>query len=315
MEAYHYPPELLALLVDTIPRLVRSKKDVLLFFRGAGVDDADMLPAQARLASEPSVTKFDLVRMVLTAINERQDAAIRPRREVLKRVCEFEDFSTSWPNDVLKAKGLVGEVRKVIDVKDSFTRMRQEKDNAQAERRRERERELAAKQEKRDELARIKRALFALFSMTDPWKRGKALEKVLNDLFKAAGISVREAFTLKGNEAQGIVEQIDGVIGLDGHVYLVEMKWKSEALDVNDVSRHAMRVFSRDGARGVFISASGFGAAAIDEIRGALRQRVFAFCDLSEFVTLLEAERDLAAVLKAKVDAAIVEKNPYHRSA
>jgi len=31
-EAFHYPPEILSLLVDTIPLLCRSKKDVVLFF-------------------------------------------------------------------------------------------------------------------------------------------------------------------------------------------------------------------------------------------------------------------------------------------
>ena len=34
---FHYPPDLFNLLVDTIPLLNRSKRDVLLFFRGAGV--------------------------------------------------------------------------------------------------------------------------------------------------------------------------------------------------------------------------------------------------------------------------------------
>jgi restriction system protein len=36
---YHYPPELLDLLVDTIPLLTRSKKGVLDFLRGAGIED------------------------------------------------------------------------------------------------------------------------------------------------------------------------------------------------------------------------------------------------------------------------------------
>ncbi len=36
-EVYHYSPELLQLLVDTIEVLCRSKRDVILFFRGAGV--------------------------------------------------------------------------------------------------------------------------------------------------------------------------------------------------------------------------------------------------------------------------------------
>lgn len=35
---FHYPPDLMSLLVQTIPRLCRSKKDTVLFFRGAGVD-------------------------------------------------------------------------------------------------------------------------------------------------------------------------------------------------------------------------------------------------------------------------------------
>lgn len=36
-ESYHYPPEVINLLVDTVPLLCGSKNDVLVFFRGAGV--------------------------------------------------------------------------------------------------------------------------------------------------------------------------------------------------------------------------------------------------------------------------------------
>ena len=55
-----------------------------------------------------------MVRTTLTRLNERGEAALRERREILKRVTEFEDFSTCWPNDQLKAKGLVAEIRRVI---------------------------------------------------------------------------------------------------------------------------------------------------------------------------------------------------------
>lgn len=37
---FHYPPELFHLLVDVVPLLNRSKQDVLVFFRGAGVPDS-----------------------------------------------------------------------------------------------------------------------------------------------------------------------------------------------------------------------------------------------------------------------------------
>lgn len=48
--AYHYPPELLDLLVDTIPRLTRSKPEVLDFFRGAGVKERQSYPLPVSLA-------------------------------------------------------------------------------------------------------------------------------------------------------------------------------------------------------------------------------------------------------------------------
>jgi hypothetical protein len=37
---FHYPPDLMNLLIDTLPLLCRSKEDLLLFFQGAGVPRA-----------------------------------------------------------------------------------------------------------------------------------------------------------------------------------------------------------------------------------------------------------------------------------
>jgi restriction system protein len=58
---YHYPPELLDLLVDTIPLLFRSKA-VLTFFQGAGVSSvlAGDLRTQVEKARD-SITKYEIV--------------------------------------------------------------------------------------------------------------------------------------------------------------------------------------------------------------------------------------------------------------
>lgn len=48
-EQFHYPHDILELLVETIPRLVKSKKDVILFFEGAGLDEADFRDARTAL--------------------------------------------------------------------------------------------------------------------------------------------------------------------------------------------------------------------------------------------------------------------------
>ena len=97
-EIYHYTPELFELLVEAIPRMFRSKRSVLVFFRGAGVDLSLLADLKRKVAEDRSgISKFEIVRTVLTRLNENGDKYLRERREVLKRVIEFEDFSTCWP--------------------------------------------------------------------------------------------------------------------------------------------------------------------------------------------------------------------------
>ncbi|KVE39679.1 hypothetical protein [Burkholderia sp. BDU5] len=68
-EAFHYPPELFELLVETIARLSRAKKGVVLFLRGAGVADEDLAEVERTVATNPdSIKKFEIVRMVLAPV-------------------------------------------------------------------------------------------------------------------------------------------------------------------------------------------------------------------------------------------------------
>lgn len=309
---FHYPPELMNLLVDTIPRLNRSKRDVFLFCQGAGISKTLMQPVLHEWERDPSgVNKFDIVRQILTNLNQKGEGALRERREVLRRVVEFDDFSTCWPTDELKAKGLVAEIRRVVNVKDSFTRMSQERTNERQERMAAKEAEAQGLAKRQSQVDGIKRDLFALVAETDRHKRGKALEGVLNRLFDAHGILVREAFTLRGDEGQGIVEQIDGVVELDGHVYFVEMKWWADPVGIPQISEHMMRVFLRAEARAIIISASGFTAPAVTSCKEALSQKVVALCSLEEIVLLLERRLDLVRFLKLKVYAATTHKDPF----
>ena len=104
---FHYPPELMSLLIDTIPRICRAKKDVLLFFKGAGVDSALTNDLAIRLKKDKdSINKYEIARTVLSRLNEKGDATLSERREILKRITEIEDFSTCWPEDRWEAKVL-----------------------------------------------------------------------------------------------------------------------------------------------------------------------------------------------------------------
>ena len=248
-EEYHYPPELFELPVETIPLLVKGKKDVLTFFKGAGVEPGLMTDVTRRVdLDKDSIKKHEITRTVLERLNERGDATLRARREVVRRVVEFEDFSACWPSDQLKAKGLVAQIRQVVNVK--------------------------------------------------------------NRLFAEDGVLLKEAFTITGDEGEGIIEQIDGVIEIDGEVYLVEMKWWDKPLGVGEVSQHLVRVFNHEQSRGIFISASGYTDTAVTTCRDS--KLVVVLCTLQEFVTLLEREVDLKSFLKEKITTAIADKKPFY---
>lgn len=313
---YQYPPELFDLLVQTIPRLCRAKTNVITFFEGAGVPQKHLSDLRATVTRDKdSITKFEMVRRVLERINRDGDAGLRYRREVLKRVIEFEDFSRCWPSDLLAAKGLVAEIQRVVNVKDAFARMNVEREKEQQSRRRAHEDTIAKLQTLNASRAEIRNKLSALFAESNPQRRGKALEGILNRLFALEEILVREAFTLCGDEGEGVVEQIDGVVELDGHVYLVEMKWWNKALGRNEVAPHLVKLFARSEARGIFISSYGYTEPAITTCKDAMPLKTVVLCSLEEIVQILEEQASLRELLKEKIRAAVIDKNPLFRRA
>ena len=249
---FHYPPELLNLLTDTVPKLCKTKQDLLLFFQGAGVGRELLAPYEHLLrVNKDGFNKYPVARELLTKLNEMGEGSLRERREILKRVTEFDDFSVCWATDQAPARGLVSQIRDLINVKDSFTRMNIEREQERAARLAEQQARSTADNKRKAELARVKSQLFALFAESDAHQRGRALEAVLNSLFTAYGVLVREAFTVKGRCGEGVIEQIDGLVEIDGHLYLVELKWWSTALGTAEVSPHIVRVFGRGDRRGV----------------------------------------------------------------
>jgi len=309
---YHYSADLMALLVEAIPALNKSKVDVITFFRGAGVSPVYFADLERQvLVNRHSIGKHVIVRTVLVRLNERGDLALRERRDVLRRVVEFENFSMCWDSDRDTARARVADIRELVNVKDSFTRMKNEREAERQKHRQETEARIAAQRSRDAAFEQIHEAFAALFGMEDAWKRGKALEGVLNDAFKWYGIAVREAFTLRGDEREGVVEQIDGVIVLDGHLYLVEMKWWATVIGVPEIAPHLVRLFSRGDVRGIIIAHPGFSGPAVQSAKEALQQKVVVLSDLEEVFRSVDLGKDLGMYFRKKVEIAILDKNPY----
>ena len=255
--------------------------------------------------------RFSIVRTVLSRLNEAGDATLRVRREVVKRVVEVEDFSTCWPQDRLEAEGLVSRIRSVVNVKDSFTRMHQEREAETRKNLEDKRREAGALKRRRENIEAVHKDFTRLFAMDDAHKRGQLLEGVLNRLFEADGILVRESFTRVTEPGHGVIEQVDGVVELDGHIYLVEMKWLAKPVGVADVSQHLVRVFNRSASRGIFVSYSEYTVPAIDTCKESLSNMVVVLCTLQEFVMLLENDMSLREFLRSKIQGSIIDKQPY----
>lgn len=311
-QVFHFPPDFLNLLVDTIPRLCKSKKDVLIFFSSAGVNNRFLGDLSDRLQRDASsINKYEIARTILVRINDAGDIALRERREIVKRIVEFNDFSRCWPNDQMEATGLVAKVREVVNVRDSITRLQQNYESQLEEEKKKRQKEEEARLEqlrqKRQKRSAIRSKLIALYQESDPKKRGKQLEGVLNGFFESEEILVREAFTIKGEHNEGIIQQIDGAIEVNSYLYLVEMKWWKEALGPGDIAQHIVRLFARTDVRGIFISASGYTDAAIIEIQRALNKKIIVLFTLKELVLLLETEDSFESLLKSKVEAIQLE--------
>lgn len=232
---------------------------------------------------------------------------------MVRRIVEFDSFEACWPDDRLKAKGLVSEVRALVGTKDAFTRMSQERDRVLAEHRAANAAELEQRDLRRRRLDGINRDFCALFGERDAQKRGKMLEGVLNRLFHAHKVLVREAFTLRSLDGARTFEQIDGVILFDGHLYLVEMKWLATPIGPGELGQHMVRVMSRGGCRGMFISSSTFTPAGLDMARDQLQRAPFVLAELQEFLAVLKDDGDLQDMLRRKITAAIVDRTPLLR--
>jgi len=312
--SYHYPPDVFELLVEVIPYICKSKLAVVDFFKGAGVPESFLADWRAKLRSNANEVKKALIsRAILRELNEAGDAMLGPRRELIKRAAGFEDFSACWEGDRFKAEALVNRVQRLVNVKDSFTRMAIEKERAKHEQQQQHLAAMAAKQKEANDREAMKKDLYSLFGMTDPKKRGKLLEAVLNRLFVSHGLAVREAFTIANGDSGAVMEQIDGAIELDGHIYIVEMKWLQTPVGT-ELGQHASRVMVRPpDVRALYISASGFTEAAIQIAKEFLSHRLCVLVELQEIVTCVEESGDLKELLKAKISRAQTHKEVLYR--
>ncbi len=311
---FHFPPDLINLLIDTIPRLNKSKKDLLLFFKNIGVPDADLKQYKLLLqCNSEQFNKFNVTRELLERLNVRSEAMLGIRRQLLQKVVCFDSFDMCWENDRLIAKSNVSEISKIVKLKDSVTKLEAYVEQERQERIIQKQKSLDKIKAKRIEYESVKNSISSLFSVIDPQKRGKALESALNNLFILFQIGVKEAFSIIDEDNGKNYEQIDGVVEINNYLTLVEMKWENKEIGVDKVSRFMSRIFLRANVDGIIISYSSYTESGVKTANEALSQKVIALIELQDILTVLVQYKDLKCYFEqAMRNVKLFKKSKIH---
>lgn len=308
---FHFPPDLFNLLVDTIPRLNKTKKDLLLFFQNVGVPKAQLQPYYILLSSNRSqLKKYDVTREILAFLNQQSERMLGVRRKLLQRVIEFDSFETCYPNDKDRAKANVADIQKLVKMKDTVTKYEKYLIKEQSEKIKKQQKIVDEIRRSKERFEDLQQRFSQLFSIQNPQERGKKLEKVLNDIFLYFKIGVKEDFVIYDDETGKNYEQIDGVVEINHYLTLVEMKWEKVPIGADKIARFMSRLLVRKNVDGIVISYSSFAETAIPTAKEALAISVLTLVDLKDIFDVLNQKKDLAEFFSELIKNVKLYKNP-----
>lgn len=310
--SYHFPPDLFNLLVDAIPKINRTKKDLLAFFKNVGTPISLLNKYYPLINYDPKqISKKDITRDVLECLNSKDnDEYLSIRRQLLQRIIDFTAFNTCYYNDVDSAKARIYEIKQLVSLKDSVTKQEQFIENERQEKIKAKQLHLNLINTSKTKFDNIYNDFNKLFSNLNPQLRGKALEVVLNNLFSFFKIGIRESFCISDEETGKIYEQIDGVVELNSYLTLIEMKWENKPIGVDKVSRFMTRIFLRNNVDGILISYSPFTDTAYPIVKEGLNQKTVALVELQDICKILALKKDLPTYLTSLIREVRLNKNP-----
>jgi hypothetical protein len=188
----------------------------------------------------------------------------------------------------------------------SLQKLREEVGELAAERR-QRERDQQERQNRmdkaahgklfQDKLSELNSRFLGWFTATDRTARGIEFEGILAELFDLFDLAPKESFRRNG-------EQIDGGFKLDNENYLLEAKWQSKPVDLNDLRDLDGAVSSTiETTLGLFVSVNAFSPNSLQNLVSGNRPRLICM-DGSDLALVLDNRIDLCTLLRRKKEIA-----------
>ena len=131
-----------------------------------------------------------------------------------------------------------------------------------------------------------------------PASRGHALEALLQEQVETEGWEAER-------NVRGPGEEHDIVISAGRDVFFVECRWRKEKAEAGDLAKLRDRITARAGARGLFVSMSGFTAGALRDAEDRLERCVMLLFGPKEVGDVLTGTKRFTDLLNERFKLAV----------
>lgn len=292
-----FPADIKGCMKDCILAVLWPKQDIFSFFADLGCTSDDLKVIQAFKAENFSRSK--MVDLMFAHLSAKPDGGLGPFRTILRSLLNWSRFDPYYFDklkklDRSKAEQCLSHLRQLQEIRDAKIKTDRERRSA-AE---------VVKQTPTASLDALKELFLDLHSgKTTPQKRGYALESILAELSKIAGLEVTEPFRVLG-------EQIDGAVKFEGEHYIIEAKWQDKAAANEPVYQFVGKVEGKMYGRGLFLSVNGFSDHVVQSVvQGKAIKTIFV--DGEDLVLVLESHLSFREMLDRKIKAAQTQGKIY----
>lgn len=286
----HFPADVKGCMRDCILSLLWPRKDIVRFFEKHGCTKAEI--GRLQIDGESALKRHEIVDALFDALAARPDNGLGPFRAMLQSLLTWSHFDPYYFDKLRKldratATRNLEHLRQLQEIRDAKIKSERERRAAQEA---ERQRATASLDELRAEY------LDLLANKVSRQELGYALERILAELARIAGLEATQPFRVDG-------EQIDGALKFDGEHYLIEAKWQERSASNEPVYQFAGKVAGKLYGRGLFISVNGFSPEVIRSlVTGKEIQTLF--IDGEDLILVLEGHLSFRAMIDRKVKAA-----------
>lgn len=283
-----FPSDIKSAMRDCILKILWRKDDILAFFKDNGCTSTDV----AVLGNYKDLKRVNIVDNIFEHLSSKPDEGLGQFRAMLQSLLNWSHFDPYYFDTLQKLSR--NEAQWSIDHLKQLQEIRDHKIKEQRKKRELRESKAQIPQKTLEELK--KQHISLLQGKLVGQDRGYALEKILQELSKIAGLEVTEPFRIMG-------EQIDGAVKFDGEHYLIEARWRDKESANEPVYQFAQKIEGKFYGRGIFISINGFTDNVINSlIVGKAIKTIF--IDGGDIMIVLEGFLGFSQLIDKKVKAA-----------